>query len=145
MNSFWHLLEYSLKHFLGLLFWYFARYLLAYSFRQLARLSNSSMTNISWYRVIQKKLFHKREEKIQEKRKMILQRNENLVHVQQQYGVSFCKKNWFQIWIFLADMALLMSNFYDFDRDQISWKLAQREFFVLVFHCKNSFYSRQSR
>ena len=45
-----------------------------------------------WYRVIQKKLFHKREEKMQEKMKMILQKNENLVHVQQQYGVSFCEK-----------------------------------------------------
>ena len=25
-----------------------------------------------------------------------------------------------------------MSNFHDFDEDQISWKLAQREFFVFV-------------
>ena len=72
------------------------------------------------YRVIQKKLFHKSEEKMQEKMKMILQRDENLVHIQQQYSVSFYKKNWFQIWIFLADMALLMSNFHDFDKDQIS-------------------------
>ena len=44
------------------------------------------------YRVIQKKLFHKSEEKMQEKMKMILQKNENLVHVQQQYSVSFCEK-----------------------------------------------------
>ena len=43
------------------------------------------------YRVIQKKLFHKSEEKMQEKMKMILQKNENLVHIQQQYGVSFCE------------------------------------------------------
>ena len=43
--------------------------------------------------------------------KMILQKDENLVNIQQQYSVSFCKKNWFQILIFLADMALLMSNF----------------------------------
>ena len=45
------------------------------------------------YRVIQKKLFHKSEEKKQEKMKMNLQKNENLVHVQQQYVVSFCEKN----------------------------------------------------
>ena len=38
-----------------------------------------------------------------------------------------------------------MSNFDGFCKDQISWKLAQREFFVLVFYYKNSFYSRQSR
>ena len=49
-------------------------------------------TLIDKYRVIQKKLFHKSEEKKQEKIKMILQKNENLVHVQQQYGVSFCEK-----------------------------------------------------
>ena len=45
------------------------------------------------YRVIQKKLFHKSEEQMQEKMKMILNKNENLVHLQQQYGVSFCEKN----------------------------------------------------
>ena len=44
------------------------------------------------YRVIQKKLFHKSEEKMQEKMKMILQKDENLVHIQQQYSVSFYKK-----------------------------------------------------
>ena len=38
-------------------------------------------------------LFHKSEEKTQEKMKMILQKNENLVHIQQQYGVSFSQKN----------------------------------------------------
>ena len=43
-------------------------------------------------RVIRKKLFHKSEEKIQEKMKMILQKDENLVHIQQQYSVSFCEK-----------------------------------------------------
>ena len=52
--------------------------------------------------------------------KMILQKDDNLAHIQQQYSVSFCGKNLFQIWIFLADMALLMSNFHDFDEDQIS-------------------------
>ena len=55
--------------------------------------------------MIQKKLFHKSEEKMQEKMKMIFQKDENLIHIQQQYSVSFYKKNWFQIWIFLADMA----------------------------------------
>ena len=29
---------------------------------------------------------------MQEKMKMILQKNKNLVHIQQQYGVSFCEK-----------------------------------------------------
>ena len=70
--------------------------------------------------------FHESEEKMQVKMKRILQKDENLVHLQQQYSVSFCEKNWFQICIFLADMAWLMSNFHDFDGDQISWKLAQR-------------------
>ena len=28
--------------------------------------------------------------------------------------------------IYVADMAILMSNFDNFDNDQISWKLAQR-------------------
>ena len=30
----------------------------------------------------------------------------------------FLQKNWFQIGIFLADMASLSSNFFDFDKDQ---------------------------
>ena len=44
------------------------------------------------YRIIQKKLFHKSEEKMQGKMKMILQKDENLVHMQQQYSVSFVEK-----------------------------------------------------
>ena len=32
------------------------------------------------------------EEKMQEKLKMILSKNENLVHVQQRFGVPFCEK-----------------------------------------------------
>ena len=36
--------------------------------------------------------------------------------------------------IFLADMAFQMSHFDDFDNAQISWKLAQREPFVLTFY-----------
>ena len=37
-----------------------------------------------------------------------------------------------------------MSNIYDFDNNQISWKFAERWSFVLVLHCKNSFCTRQS-
>ena len=55
------------------------------------------------------------------------------------------KENLFQTCIFLADLPNLMSNFHDFDEDQISWKFAQRYLFVLVFHNKNSFLSRQSQ
>ena len=49
----------------------------------------------SWgtkYRVIHKKLSHKTEDKMQEKRKMILQVDENLAHIQQQYSEYFCEK-----------------------------------------------------
>ena len=51
----------------------------------------TSKTHIR-YRVIQKKLFHKSEEKMQEEMKMIMQKDENLVQIQQQYSVSFYKK-----------------------------------------------------
>ena len=68
----------------------------------------------SWYRVIQKKLFHENEEKMQEKMKMILQKNENLVNIQQQYGVSFCEKivsksgfSW-QIWHYLCLIFMIL-------------------------------------
>ena len=40
--------------------------------------------------------------------------------------VFFLHKNDFQIMILLADMALEMSKFDDFDYGQIPWKLAQR-------------------
>ena len=36
--------------------------------------------------------------------------------------------------IFLADMAFWMSNYDDFDYDQISWKLTQRLPFVIDFY-----------
>ena len=39
-----------------------------------------------------KKEFHKHEEKMQKKMNMILQKDENLVHIQQQYSDSFFKK-----------------------------------------------------
>ena len=41
--------------------------------------------------------------------------------------------------IYVADMAILMSNFDNFDHDQISWKLAQREYFAFYFNCKKIF------
>ena len=56
---------------------------------------------------------------MQGKRKMAQQKDKNLVHIQQQYSVSFYEKNCFHILIFLADMAFLMSDFDDFDNDQI--------------------------
>ena len=57
--------------------------------------------------------------------KMTVQKDENLAHEQHQYGVCFCKI-FFPIMIYVADMAILMSNFDNFDNDQISCKLAQR-------------------
>ena len=56
------------------------------------KIPNETFLWFTRYRVIQKKLFHKSEEKMQEKMKMILQKDENLVHIQQQYSVSFCEK-----------------------------------------------------
>ena len=44
------------------------------------------------YRVFLKKVLHKREEKIQEKVKMTLQEDENLVQGQQHCSVYFCTK-----------------------------------------------------
>ena len=47
------------------------------------------------YRVVNKKVFHKSEEKMHKKLKMALQRAKNLVHVKQHYGVSFYEKIFF--------------------------------------------------
>ena len=47
------------------------------------------------YRLIQKKVLHKSEEKMHQKMKMTLQRAETLVHVQQHHIVSFYKKIFF--------------------------------------------------
>ena len=44
--------------------------------------------------------------------------------------------------ICLAYMAFWMSNFDDFDYDQISWRLAQRYFFVLAFYGEILFFHR---
>ena len=46
----------------------------------------------TWYRVIHKNLSHNFEDKMQEKIKMILQVDENLAHLKQQYSESFCEK-----------------------------------------------------
>ena len=40
---------------------------------------------------------------------------------------------------YVADMAILISNFDNFDHDLISWKLAQREYFAFYFNCKKIF------
>ena len=57
---------------------------------------------------------------------MTSQRAENLVHVKQNYGVSYYEKNIFPTWIIVANMAILMSNIDNFDIDQMSSKFAQR-------------------
>ena len=41
--------------------------------------------------------------------------------------------------IYVTDMAILMSNFDNFDHDQLSWKLAQRYYFAFHFNCKKIF------
>ena len=84
-----------------------------------------------------KKIFHKSEEKMHTKMKMTLQRAENLVQVQQHHGTCVCdvtqtimvnhftKKN-LLILLFIADMAIQMCNFDNFDIGQMSPKFAQR-------------------
>ena len=47
---------------------------------------------LSQYRVDNKKVFHKSEEKMHKKMKLTLQRAKNLLLVKQHFGVSFCKK-----------------------------------------------------
>ena len=68
--------------------------------------------------------------------KMTLQRAENLVHVQQHRGEYFYKKNFFVNLIFIADIAIWMSNF---DIDEIHSKYAQKKYFVSSFCSKNIF------
>ena len=92
--------------------------------------------------MIQKKVFHKSEEKMHEKMKMTQLKDENLAQEQHQYGVCFWKKIPFMIYV--ADMVILMSNFDNFDHDQISWKLAQILYFAFYFYCKKFFYPKQS-
>ena len=50
---------------------------------------------INKYGVVNKKVFHKSEEKMPKKMKMTLQRAKNLVLIKQHYGVSFCIKIFF--------------------------------------------------
>ena len=42
----------------------------------------------------------------------------------------------------MADMAFQISNFDDFDINQISWKLAQRSPFIFAFYSKFFFFLR---
>ena len=78
------------------------------------------------YAVVKKKVNHKREEKMHSKVKMTSQRAENLEHVQQQHGKHFYKKNIFLKLFYIPDMAISMSNFDNFDIDQMPSKFAQR-------------------
>ena len=67
------------------------------------------------YWVIHKKVFHEKEEKMHKKMKMTKHKDENLAHEQHQCGVCF-----FPVMIYIADMAISMSNFDNFDNGQIS-------------------------
>ena len=58
------------------------------------------------YRVDQKKVSSKSEEKIYSIMKMTSQRAENLVHVQQHRGKYFYKKNIFLILFYIANMTI---------------------------------------
>ena len=57
--------------------------------------------------------------------KMTLQRAKNFADVKHHYGISFCKKKDFFILIYIADMAIQMSNIDNFDIDQMPSKFAQ--------------------
>ena len=89
----------------------------------------------SKYRVVNKKVLHKSQEKMHQKIKMTLQRAKNSVYVKQRYGlfysVLWCfflqkKKTVFPILFYTADMAIWMSNIDNFDIDQMSSKFGQR-------------------
>ena len=64
--------------------------------------------------------------------KITPQRAENLVYVQQHHG-----KHIFLILLRIADMAIWMSNFDNFDIHLISSKLAQRWYYIIL-SVKNS-------
>ena len=55
---------------------------------------------------------------MQEKMKMILQEDENLVHLQQECSDSFYEK--IEYMHFSSRYGILVCNFHDFDDDQIS-------------------------
>ena len=52
--------------------------------------------------------------------KLILQKDENLAHIQDQHSHSFCEKINSVSAFFPADMANLMTDIHDFNEDQIS-------------------------
>ena len=54
-----------------------------------------STKHFKQYRVVEKKVLHKSEEKMHKKMKLTKQRAENVVHVQQHHSVSFYKKIFF--------------------------------------------------
>ena len=45
----------------------------------------------------------------------------------------------FDFLIYMAYIAFLKSNFYNFINDQISWIFAQREYFIFFYYCKHFF------
>ena len=63
-------------------------------------------------------------------------KDKNLPQVQPQCSVYICMKENFESWFFFVDMAVWMSNFDDFDNDQILRKLAQRWPFAFSFYSK---------
>ena len=76
--------------------------------------------------MVKKKVNHKGEEKMHLKVKMTSQRAENLVYAQQHLGKHFLQKKCFQILLDIADMAIWMSKFDNFDIGQKPSKFAQR-------------------
>ena len=73
----------------------------------------------SWHKVCFEKVFHKDEQKMQEKIEMTSQKDNNLVYVQQQCSFySFMHKNNLRIIILLANIAILITKTDDFDIDQ---------------------------
>ena len=72
--------------------------------------------------------------------KMMLQKHENLGHIQRQFSVSFCEK---KLILNLADMALSMSNLYDFGKEKCPENLLKDSSLSQCYIAK--FHSRQSR
>ena len=69
--------------------------------------------------------------------KMKMKKDENLVQVQQQCSVQFRIRIIFESSFFWLN-SLSMTNFDNFDNDQISCKIAQRQHFFLLFICMHS-------
>ena len=66
-----------------------------HSLTSLQGLFEAFCSTLGQYRVSNKKVFHESEEKMHKKMKMTLQRAENLVQVQEHYGISFYEKIFF--------------------------------------------------